>query len=227
MLEPDWPCEGLPLAAAIEHLLHPAALDRDASNLLATVVDVRSVLAGEGSRAELIATGQGARAAVAVERFKALMTEGRYRARGRRGSPTAEPTDIPSSAWPDLGLDIVASQVIERTRGGVILFDVRILPPAASAPPAVTPVRSPPSTAAAGRFRSAKECRDWYFAEHPLEPNQKVSKYALEVIEFCRLHGFEGEEPSSTETRYYEFLKHHREQLAQTPTKSHKRPTRG
>jgi hypothetical protein len=211
----DWPPEGLALAAAIERLLDQAELDREASQLLGTVVDVRSALAGGGP--ELIAAGQGARAAVAVEYFKPIMMEGRYRAQGRRGSPAAPASDIPASAWPYLSVNIAASQI--REPDGTIWFDVRILT-------ASTQSLAPPLPAAIvpkSGFETAKACRNWYFENHPAEPDPDIANagYVQEVIEFCRAHGFKNEKPPSVATRYAEHRRDRRrvlqEQLARRP----------
>jgi hypothetical protein len=219
----DWPPEGLALAAAIERLLDPAELNREASRLVATVVDVRSVLAGGGARAELIAAGRGARAAVAVEYFKPIMTEGRYRAQGRRGSPMTPLSEIPSSAWPHLGVYIAASQV--REPDGTVWFDVWILPPLTTSTQSLA---TPPSAATAPkrRFKTAKDCRRWYFENHPAKLNPDIADagYVQDVIEFCRSQGFENEKPPSVATRYAEYRRDQK-QSAQPPTKTHKRPT--
>jgi hypothetical protein len=211
----DWPPEGLALAVAIERLLDQAELDREASQLLATVVDVRSALAGGGP--ELIAAGQGARAAVAVEYFKPIMTEGRYRAQGRRGSPAAPLSDFPASAWPHVAVNLADSQLQEHhTR--TIWWDIRILAPVAPEPV------SPPAVAATKDYRSAKDCRDKYFADHPAKLNPDIADagYVQEVIAFCRSQGFDAGKPASVAARYAE---HRRllKQSAQPPTK----PTNG
>jgi hypothetical protein len=182
------PPEGLVLAAAIERLLDQAELDREASQLLTAAVDVRSVLAGGGPRAGLTAAGQEARAAVAVERFKPTMMEGRYRAQGRRGAPTAPFSEIPASAWPHLAVDLAGSRLQEH-HTGTIWWDVRILAPIVPEPVvAAAPV---PAVTTKENFRSAKECRERYFTEHPPKRNQKVANYALDdrVLPSPRLRG--------------------------------------
>jgi hypothetical protein len=211
MSEPDWPPNGLLLAAAIEHLLDPAALDRDASNLLATVVDVRTVLAGEGSRAELIAAGQRARAAVAAERFKALMLEGQYRAQGRRGSPTADFSKIPNSAWPRLDLDAAASQVIERVAGGATWFDVHILPPTAAPGPA-PPSVSEQSSAAPATLKTFRSVEDWVFyacATIEQEEDELDAAYVRRITELGRgrVEGFDDLKPRTVSNCFYRYRK--------------------
>jgi hypothetical protein len=197
----DWPPEGLALAAAIERLLDQAELDREASQLLATVVDVRSALAGGGGP-ELIAAGQGARAAVAAERFKPIMMEGRYRAQGRRGSPAAPLSEIPSSAWPYLDIDANASQIIERVAGGVIWYDVRIL-----APPPVS--ESAAIAEMSKSFRSAKDCRDWAFANILQKRDETSKAYLDHIAEFCAQAGFP---QNSLRQRWSDYRKRPREQ---------------
>jgi hypothetical protein len=220
----DWPPEGLALTAAIERLFDQTELDREASQLLATVVDVRSVLAGGGPRAGLIAAGQGARAAVAVERFKPIMMAGRYRAQGRQGSPAAPLSEIPASAWPHVAVDLAGSRLQEH-HTGTIWWDSRILAPIVPEPVAL------PAVGTSERFRSAKDCRDWYFEKHPakLDPDIADAGYVQDVIKFCRSHGFKNEKPPSVATRHAEYRRRERqrlrEQSARPPTKTHKRPT--
>jgi hypothetical protein len=132
--------------------------------------------------------------ALASRRFKPLMTEGHYRAIGRRGSRTAPLSEIPASAWPHLGIDVIASQIIEREPDGAIWYDVRVLAPLPGDVP---------------EFGSSKHCRDWAFAHMPPKRNETPKAYLDCIAKFCERKGFP---QNSLRQRWSDYRKGLREQ---------------
>jgi hypothetical protein len=153
----EWPLESLPLAAAIWRLLDKEALKQEVANL-----------------------APGAGFFLANERFKAVMTEGKHRSEGSRGSPTTPVTSIPSQAWScfDL-LDRAASIVyVDDHRTGAAWFNVHIMPPLM--PPVPVP-----------KFGSLQECRNWAFANIPRRRGETIAAWLERIAGFGREHGYE------------------------------------
>ena len=63
-----------------------------------------------------------------INNFCDTMEEGHYRGKGRRGSPTAELTDIPATAWKYFDFLNMYQSVVNEGIGGIAWYDVRIWP---------------------------------------------------------------------------------------------------
>jgi hypothetical protein len=90
---PAIPADGTTLGEAFWRVVDRRGVDREASDRLQSIPPEH-----RSSVAENVALR------VAVRRFCDLMQNGKYRATGRRGSPTAEHSEIPRTAWPYLDL---------------------------------------------------------------------------------------------------------------------------
>jgi hypothetical protein len=129
-----WPADGTTLDEALWRVVDRQAVDREASDEHRASVE------------ENLALG------VATHQFCDLMQSGRYRATGRRGSPTAEHSEIPRTAWPYLEfIRWRDSLLIESKPSSVVWYDVRVWPMNAEPTTAARPAPERPAPGAAGR----------------------------------------------------------------------------
>jgi hypothetical protein len=132
MPEPCWPADGLPLADAFWRVVGERAARAFAPPLSAESNPAIPPLP-------------------LVELFIGIVSQGHYRAHGRRGSPTAALTDIPPGAWQYLNLIGYVQNVVAEATGwsrlapikpdAVVWYDVHIRQPETTATPESIPER--------------------------------------------------------------------------------------
>jgi hypothetical protein len=141
-----WPADGATLADALWRVVDRQAVDREASDRLQ-----------RGSPEFRAMVAENVTLGAAIRQFCDLMQRGRYRATGRRGSPTAEHSDIPRTAWPYLNFVWWRDSLLTEIEPGVVWYDVRVWPMNAEPTTAARPAPERPApldpfrTGAAGR----------------------------------------------------------------------------
>jgi hypothetical protein len=120
-----WPADGLPLAEAFWRVIDLQPRERKLSDQIWLVLPPINI-------------------------FCDTMEKGHYRGKGRRGSPAAELTDIPATAWQYFDFLNRNQSVLYEGIGGIAWYDVRIWPIGAEQEPKPPPVE-PFRTGAPGR----------------------------------------------------------------------------
>ena len=122
-----WPADGLPLAEAFRRVIDQRPRVQKLSHQIWLRLDHAP-----------------------INNFCDTMEEGHYRGKGRRGSPIAELTDIPATAWKYFDFLNRNQSVLSEVIGGIAWYDVRIWPIGAEQEPKPPPVE-PFRTGAPGR----------------------------------------------------------------------------
>jgi hypothetical protein len=122
--EDAWPAEGLPLSEALRRIApDPNVLDLESLGGAAPSTLWRN----------------------RVRRLCALVVERQYTMQGRRGSPVADPQDIPADALSRLNFDLIhRSEARERTKDSQHWYGIRVYagaPPAPAKPPKAAPAQ--------------------------------------------------------------------------------------
>jgi hypothetical protein len=182
MPEPDWPCDGLLLAEAMQRLALPPT-------------ETDAIVEG-GSGAATIRR-------LRADRFRAAVANGSFRIEGRRGAPVVPLTELPISALPYLDFDHAARSELRERRSGERWYEIRVYRIDSRT---VSTVEKP-----GGVFRSAKDWRDDAFATINMELGETDMAYSRRLAELSKLAGFE-QKAESIANRLYEHRKQQREQ---------------
>jgi hypothetical protein len=163
MPEPDWPCDGLLLAEAMQRLALPPT-------------ETESIVEG-GSGAATIRR-------LRADRFRAAVANGSYRIEGRRGAPVVPLTELPISALPYLDFDHAVRSELRERHSGERWYEIRVYRIDSRT---VSTVEKPSSTASASipEFRSAKDWVGHAFTTIPRNRGESVTDYCGRLIELA------------------------------------------